>query len=265
MRDDPFFKDIATKSLTMEGESIEFPILYYDFRMINAIFTAKTNRIRKLLPHPNFKPVEIFPGTGMATVVAFEYRDTSIGPYNEIALAFPVKFPPGFVFPGLSAISMMRKNCFSVYIHHLPVTTEIALKGGVYFYNYPKFLSEITFQDQDGKLEVTLREADELILKMHAEKLPLNRSDQIELHTYSVKDKIVMHSLVEGRAPRYSSKMMGFKAKLELGNHRISQEIAELKLSKTSMSGQHGEGMMSKLYSPDQHWDMNTLARISDN
>jgi hypothetical protein len=40
--------------------------------------------------------------------------------------------------------------------------------------------------------------------------------------------------------------------------------MAELGLSKTSMSGQQGEGMMSKLYSPDQHWDMNTLARISD-
>ena len=100
---------------------------------------------------------------------------------------------------------------------------------------------------------------------MQAEKLPLNRSDQIEFHTYSVKDNVVMHSLVEGKAPRYASKMMGYKAKLELGNHKISQEIAELNLSKTSMSGQRAEGMMSKLYSPDQHWDMNTLALISDN
>jgi len=36
--------------------------------------------------------------------------------------------------------------------------------------------------------------------------------------------------------------MMGNKAKLELGNHRISQEIDELNLNKTSLSGQHAEG-----------------------
>jgi hypothetical protein len=200
----------------------------------------------------------------MFIIVAFEYRDTSIGPYNEIAMSIPVKFPPKFVFPGLSAISMMLKNCFSVYIHHLPVTTEIARKGGIHFYNYPKFLAEITFQDQDEKLEVTLREDDELILKMHAEKLPLSRSAQIKFHTYSIKENVVMHTLVEGWAPRYGVKMMGNKAKLELGNHWISQEITELNLSKTSSSGQHAEGMMTKLYTPDQHWDVNTLAVISD-
>ena len=52
----------------------------------------------------------------MMIIVAFEYRDTSIGPCNEIGLSVPVKFPPGFVFPGLSAISMMLNNRFSVYI-----------------------------------------------------------------------------------------------------------------------------------------------------
>jgi hypothetical protein len=217
MRDDPFFKDTPRKALDMEGESIDFPILYYDFRMISSTFTAKTKKLKELLPHPNFKPIEIFPGTGMVIIVAFEYIDTSIGPYNEIALSVPVKFPPKFVFPGLSAISMMRKNCFSAYIHHLPVTTEIARKGGVHFYNYPKFLSEITFQDQDDKLEVTLRESDELIFKMNAKKLPLNRSAQIEFHTYSIKNNIVMHTLVEGWAPQYGVKNDGTQGKLGIG------------------------------------------------
>lgn len=264
MRDDSFFKDTQRKVLEMEGESIEFPVLYYDFRIISGTFTAKTNKIKKLLPHPNFKPIEIFPGTGMVTIAAFEYRDTSIGPYNEIGLSVPIKFPPSFAFPGLSAISMMRKHCFSVYIYHLPVTTEIARKGGVHFYNYPKFLSEITFKEKDDRLEVTLREEEELIFKMNAKKIPLNQSAQIEFHTYSIKDNMVMHTLIEGWAPQYGVKMMGNKAKLELGNHRISQEIAELNLSKNASSGQYAEGMMSKLYSPDQCWDVNTLAVISD-
>ena len=264
MRDDTFFEGTPRKTLDMAGESFEFPILYYDFRMISSTFTAKTKKLKKLLPHPNFKPIEILPGTGMLIITAFEYSDTSIGPYNEIGIAIPVKFPPRFLIPGLSAISMIRKNCFSVYIHHLPVTTEIARMGGVHFYNYPKFLSEITFEDQDQNLEVTLRENEELILKMYAKKLPLKQSARLEFHTYSIKENVVMHTFIDGLAPRYGVKMMGHKAKLELGDHRISQEIAELNLSKTSTSGQYAEGVMSKLHAPDQRWNVNTLAVVSE-
>jgi hypothetical protein len=263
MRDDPFFKDTPRKTLDMVGEPIEFPILYYDLRLIIAIFTAKTSNIKKLLPHPNFKPIEMWPGTGMLGIGAFEYHDTSIGPYNEIGVTIPVKFPPGFVFPGFNAIASMRKNLFSVYIHHLPVTTEIALKGGLYFWNYPKFLAEITFKDQDGKLEVTLREKDELILKMLAKKLPLKRSGQLEFHTYSIKENMVMHALVGGWGPRLGKVMMGNIAELELGEHRISKELAELNLSKTAKSGLYGEGVMTKLYDPDRRWNVDTLDIIS--
>jgi hypothetical protein len=248
----------------MVGESIEFPILYYDSRMINGTFTAKTKKLNKLLPHPNFKPIEILPGVSMLNIAALEYRDTSIEAYNEIAISIPVKCPPKFVLPGISAISMMLKNSFSVYIHHLPVTTKMARKVGVHFFNYPKFLAEITIQDQDDNLEVTLSEENELILKMNAKKLPLNQSAKTEFHTYSIKDNVVMHTRIEGSAPRYGLKMLGNKAELELGNHWISQEIAELNLSKTSLAVQHTEGMMTKLYAPNQRWNVNTKAIVSD-
>lgn len=263
MRDDPFFKDVPRKILDMAGEPIEFPVLYYDFRFIMATFTAKTNRLKTLLPHPNFKPIEIWPGSGMLGITAFEYHDTSIGPYNEIAISIPVKFPPGFAFPGLSAMRMMRKNIFSVYIHYLPVTTEIALKGGIHFYNYPKFLAEISFQDQDENLEVTLKEKDDLILKIFARKLPLKRSNRFEIHTYSIKENIVMHTLVDGWAPRIGKTMMGNIAKLGLGEHTISKELSNLDLSKAARGGLYGEGVMTKLHEPDQRWNVNTLDVIS--
>ena len=100
MRDSPFFKDTPRKTLDMAGETIEFPVLYYDLRCITCIFTVKTTRIKRLLPHPNFRPIEIWPEIGMLVIAAYEYRDTSIGPYNEIGIAVPVSFPPRFVSLG---------------------------------------------------------------------------------------------------------------------------------------------------------------------
>jgi len=263
MRDDPFFKDTPRTPLTLGDLTVEFPILYYDLRMIAAMFTAKISLIKKILPHPNYKPVEIWPGTGMFGVFAFEYLDTSIGPYNEIALTIPIRFPPSFTLPGLSIISSMRKKIFSGYIHHLPVTTEIALQGGIYFWNYPKFLAEITFKDEEPNLEVTLKEKGELILKMRSKKLSLNRSSKLTFYTYSIKDRVVMRGLIQGWAPKIGDTMLGGNAELELGNHQISKELTKLNLSKTARSGMYAEGMMTKLYDPDIRWNADTLEKIS--
>jgi hypothetical protein len=259
MRDDPFFKDTPRKTLDMVGQSIEFPTLYYDYRFVTSIFTASTIGLRRLLPHPNFKPIEMLPGRGMLGITAFEYHDTSIGPYNEISIAIPITFPPGFVFPGLTAISMMLNNVFHVYIHHLPVTTEIALKAGIYFYNYPKFLADITFQDQGENLVVTLKENNTLILKMSAKKLAAKQSRRLRYHTYSIKEGVAMHALSDGKATLLGSVMMGNVARLELGVHQISKELADLNLSKIARSGQYAEGVMAKLYAPDKRWNVDTL------
>lgn len=263
MRDDPFFKDTPRNILDMAGEPLEFPILYYDFRTVMATFTAKTSGLKRLLPHDNFRPIEIRPGRGMLGIIALEYCDTSIGPYNEIAIIIPCKFPPKFAFPGFSAISMMLKKIFPVYIHHLPVTTEIALKAGIHFWNYPKFLAEITFQDYDRALEVTLREENNLILRILAQKLPLKKSGPIETHTYSVKEGTVMHTLIDMQAPRHGTAMMGSCAELELGEHPISKELVDLQLSRSPRSGIYGEGMMGKLYAPDKFWKADTLDIVS--
>jgi hypothetical protein len=263
MRDHPFFEDTPRKSLDMAGQSFEFPVFYYEVRFIIAIFTAKTTALRKLLPHPKFKPIQIWPGVGMLGIAAFEYRDTSVGPYNEIAITIPVKFPPGFMMPGLFAMKMMRKRLFPAYVHRLPVTTEIALKLGIHFYNYPKFLAEITFEDRDEKLEVTLKENDDLILKLLAKKLKLKKTAGFEFHTYSIKKNVVLHTQVEGWAPKFGSVKMGKIAELELGEHRISREIAELNLRRTAHTGLYAEGAMTKLQAPDKRWCGDTLELLS--
>jgi hypothetical protein len=263
MRDDDFFRDTPKKILDMKGEPAEFPALYYDFRLVMCVFTIKTSRLKQVLPHPQFKPIQIWPGTGMLTVCFFEYRDTSIGPYNEVAVSVPINFAPASFLGKYTALSSMRKGIFPIYVHHLPVTTEIAREGGVYFFNYPKFLAEIDFLERDNFYEIILKEKDDLILKMTAKKLPLNRSESFEFHTFSLDERTIMHSLVEVYAPKLGKKTFGRCGELELGSHRISNELKDLKLSKSAWSGFCGDGIMAKLYDPDQQWDKETLQVVS--
>ena len=245
MKDDDFFKDTPRKTLDMEGQSIEFPILYYDFRFMNCIFSVKIERLKQILPHENFSPIQIRPGIGMLSICAFEYHDTSIGPYNEVAISVPINFPPASYLGKHTALSTMRQNIFPVYIYQLPVTTEIARDGGVYFYNYPKFLAKIDFFDREDSTEITLREGDDLIF------------------TFSLGEKTIMHTLIEGRARKYGKNMLGRCGELELGSHKISEELKNLKMSKSAWRGLSGEGTMSKLHDPDQQRDKETLKIVS--
>lgn len=262
MRDDPFFKNVERKTLYMEGQPHEFPTLYYDCRFIGTYFPVKTSRARTLLPHANFKPIEIWPGTVMMGITAFEYHDTSIGPYNEIGISIPTVFPPRFIFPLLTAMAMRRKGIIHTYILHVPVTTDIAMKGGIYFWNYPKFLSEISFQDKGDNLEVVLKEKGEMILKLNSKKPVLNQSGKLEIHTYSIKENVVMHGLIEGWAPKLGLMMKGTIAEIELGEHWISKELSALKFGKTAKGVIYGEGAMTKLHEPDQRWNVDTLETI---
>lgn len=257
MRESTFFKDTPRNILDMEGQQIEFPILCYDLRFVASIFTAKTSNLKKLLPHPSFKPIEVFPGIGLLGISALECHDTSIGQYNEASIIIPIIFPPKFLLPGLPMISMMRKQNFHFYIHRLPVTSEIALNAGIHFWNLPKFMADITFNDQGESLEVTLKENDKLILKMFAKKLVAKGASRYQYHVYSIKDKVVMHSLTDGWAERFGTgKNAG---RIELGEHPVSKELAEINLSKTALSGQYVERAMTKLYAPDKRWNIDTL------
>lgn len=263
MRDSEFFNETPRKTYEIQGQEIEFPVFYYDFCSVTASFIVKTNKLMEVLPNPNFIPAEIWPGFGVLTITAFEYRDTDIGPYNEISVAIPINFEAATFIPRKSAISMLRKHKSVLYVHQLPVTTEVARHGGVYFYNYPKFLADITIADKGERIETTLKEKDKLILKMSAKKPPLKKPGLFEYHTFSIKNNEILHTLIEGRAEQIGYSMMGKFAQIELGDHDVAKELKELNLGETAHSGQYAEGAMSKLHHPDKGWNSQTLEPIS--
>jgi hypothetical protein len=264
MRDNEFFKETPRKTYEIQGRKVEFPVFYYDFSAVTASFIVKASKLREMLPHPKFIPAEIWPGTGVLTISAYEYRDTDIGPYNEVAVSVPINFETADFLPPKSAISMLRRHKFTLYVHQLPVTTEEARLGGVYFYNYPKFLADITIENKGERIVTTLKEKDDLILKMSAKKLPLKKPGAVEYHTFSIKDNQILHTLIEGKAERIGYSMMGKFAEIELGDHAVAEELKELNLGQNSHSGQYAEGVMSKLHHPDKSWNVETLEQISE-
>jgi hypothetical protein len=229
VRNSDFFSQIAHVDVPWGDRTINVPLFYYDVAATGVAFLTPLDRIRALLPSPRMHPLRVTPWHGMTTINAYEYRDCDIGPYNEVAIGFPVTIDkPSPVFTGL-----LRKlaGIPKVYVHQLPVTTGIARDAGVEFANYPKFVADIGFEKKDGALACRLGEAQGHILTLTVNELPLHPVGRSYLHSVTFRDgRILRLELIIER--RQGMSRQPADAQLELGDHPIAQELRDLRLGR---------------------------------
>ncbi len=131
------------------------PIACDDASLVGVVYAVDRRKALALLPTDLVEPL-VTVGRALALVVAFDYRQTGIGPYGELGLAILAKCR-GVKTSAVMAItkpaSVRRAGWFVV---NLPVTTELALAAGVEIYGYPKYLSRITSQFAPSYAHVVL-------------------------------------------------------------------------------------------------------------
>lgn len=226
------------------------PVFYYNNTSMTAIYTASAAMIRKLLPLHDMHPVQMFMGRALIAFTAFEYRKTDIDPYNEFSISFPITFRKKGIM-GFSVLSMMARRCFSAYVWQLPVTTEIARRGGVDFYGYPKFLADIVFQRDDRTIACTLSCDGDEILTLKGKKLPTAAEKVNRFKTYSLRDGVPLVANVYVNPIEFGKSMDGDAAELTLSNsHPIAQTLRGLKMSEKPVFFQYMPLMESILYGP---------------
>lgn len=168
-----FFAGIEQVELKVDGGTARFPIFYREARTFTVILPANLLKLRRMLPDPRFVPAQAVPGVGAIAITAFEYSDTDIGPYNEFSIGIILNSPYYAPVPGYNLLRQYLDRIYEVYVYHLPVTTEIALRGGRDFYNYPKFIADIEFSDSAGRVTCDLSREGERIMSISGDKVPV--------------------------------------------------------------------------------------------
>lgn len=154
-REPPLFAGVRQVEARIEGHDFKLPLFYRDASSITAIFPAKLAEARRLLGHPSLQAAPLVPGVGAIGITSFEYRDTDIGPYNELAVTV-LATHGSRPLPFVSLVEGLRTHTVHAYVRHLPVTTEIARVGGVEIYGYPKHVTRIDFRARKGRFETSL-------------------------------------------------------------------------------------------------------------
>lgn len=226
-----FFEGVKQWEFEWQGQRGKLPVFYQDVTTINTIFTARTDRVSPLLPHPTMRPQELLPGRSLVAITCFEYRRSDIGPYNEVAVSFPITFGTPSV-PGLTPLWQMARRRTSLYVWHLPVTTEIARLGGVELYGYPKFLADIDFTPSAESLRCDLAEDGALILSLEGRVLPTRAAPVNRFVSYNIKDRIPLAVNVFQNPLEMGESRRGRDVRLTLGTeHYIARALGGLGLS----------------------------------
>src|SRR5512135_1860210 len=141
MRGSAFFEDIRQIDIMIGEQSAKSPTFYYDGSYIAAAFPARYRRLRELMPDPRYVPARLAPGLGVVSIACLENRDTDAGSYREVAIQIPLNEPYFRAnLPGRALMSATRRGQLHVFVPHMPVTTEFAVRAAVDLFNGPKFL-----------------------------------------------------------------------------------------------------------------------------
>jgi len=206
------------------------PLFYYDFTGLMVTFVTPLSRIRALLPSPVMQPLRLTPWHGVTIVGAFEYRDTDIGPYNEVGVMFPITLhKPAPVLTGL--LKALAEGPMT-YIWRLPVTTEVARCLGVEHAGFPKFVADIQFDRHAGWIDCRVAEGDSHILTLSVREIPLRDAGRLPLHMTTVHSGRILHLVANNQLHRLGISRNPSNVRLELGSHSIAQELRRLGLGR---------------------------------
>jgi len=227
-----FFKPARPgKTVTRGKATFDLPILYFRDDFFALFFTADTQKVRDLIPSARLHPVLLTARKAMVGIGAFNYIDTTIGPYGEVAVVLPVVYglsPPPVILP---ALMESRYTGFGSLVAHLPVTKQVARDAGRGEWGYTKFVADMNFVITPEFMECRMEEEDRHILTLRVARKGLAVKDNKPLITYSVKEG----NLIKTTIPQRGSCRVAIQpgdSFLRLGDHPMAESIRALGLSK---------------------------------
>lgn len=263
MRGSPFFDGVSQVEAEVAGRLAMAPTFYYDASAMTALFPARYGALRRLLPDSRFVPARLAPGLGVVSISCLEYRDTDVGAYNEVSIAIPLNFPAFRAnWPGRALSQALRRGQSNVFIQHLPVTTEIALRGGIDFLGAPKFMAAIEFDDDGGRRRCRLAEGQEPILTLTGERLPAHGQAQLQSFCHFWMDGQPQSAEFKINLLQVGATRRPGAVALEPGaRHPIAEELERLLVSRRSLRYVYMPRFEAILYGPD-HLTPPLLQRI---
>ncbi len=168
-----FFDGIEQTQIRIGEALVNSPVFFRDLSFDAYVFSCDARSAVARLPSGNYSPIRLPFGRCLSALLCLEHRDSDLGPYNEAALCVPLSAFGSHLLPDwLTVLREAIDGKLHAHILHMPVNSELALRGGVDYYGFPKFMAGVAFRHMQNvrACELTDRENKFLSLRISPER-----------------------------------------------------------------------------------------------
>ena len=247
-----FFSGVEQVDARVCDVEVKIPWFWRDSSGFMGVFPANLLRLKRFLPDKRLVPAQVLPGVGAIQLAVFEHKEDPVPPYNEIMMAIALNSPFFQPIPGYNLLRQMLQMYYYPYVFHMPVTTEEAMRAGVDYYNYPKFVVPIDITHSDEWVTCETKEEGDLILRLKGRKIPARRSGIMKFlfHLYHNRHPQVAES--EVNAQQYALSFNPSNVELALGSsHPIATELSQLLLSTRALIYMYVPSFQAIVHGPE--------------
>jgi hypothetical protein len=237
MGKDTFF-DVPRTFYTTCITETQVPMFFYDVSERRLNYFVDYERVLALLEGTGLVPCKFFNGKALVSMIFFQYRNVTIGPYDEVTITIVVR--PKMLSdpsPYLTKVLFKKRGAswgnMGAYVLEMPVTIPAARAAGREIWGYPKFLTKIPNKLEGRNFEFSVLDPDtgKDILSVKGETgfgIPTRAFDLVTLNNY--RDSI-WKIIIDADAWYTNAKAKRLEVKIGPGDHRMARNLRNLGLA----------------------------------
>jgi len=235
MKQDTFFDVPMSAVQTSEGR-VDLPIFYYNVGVRHLNYWVDYERVVPKLEGTGLVPCRFFNHKALVSLIFFNYRDVSIGPYEEVTITIIVR-PVGLKDPGVYLPTFLKRNgekwgSIGGYVLEMPVTIPLARAAGREIWGYPKFVTRIPFRLTGRYFEFAVMDpkADESIVAVKGMMGPGICLKATDLVTFSNLNDSIVKTIINVDATTTLCFSKDVRLKVGKSSHGMAANIRDLGL-----------------------------------
>ncbi len=195
-----------------DGTECPLPIRYFDVQCLVATFLTELDSAAELLRGTGLQAVPQEDGKGVVVLYFIEYRNTDIGPYNEVGLTV-VAGVPGDPIP-------------ANYVVNLPVTSAVANRAGREIWGYNKFVAAIDVRSDGKKFSTILRDTENVVVgALEGSRGASTPTPPADILTFTVLNGRVTKTVIRVLTPFHTSSGESFVFKVGPSTHPMTNNL----------------------------------------
>lgn len=254
MARDRFFEVPRSTAQTSAGQ-VDLPILYFEVSNVVAYTAMDASAARALLEDTPWRPVLLPTGHAVGGISFYAYRRTSIGPYHEVGVALAVtpRSAEPLRLPLLDLVTPSVRRTVGFHVLDLPVTTEIANAAGRELWGLPKFVTDLPFRLEAGRLggrfegRVADPDGGPDIVRLSGRLLPGLPAPGLDLVLYSRRDDAPLRTVVDVSAPSRLAAGAGLRLTVGASAHPMARRLRRLGVEGRPLLVQYTDRFRSRL------------------